>query len=70
MRTLADLERLPDDTLVGTGEIADLLAVSDRTVRRWSADGSLGAGSSTVGGHRRHWLGDVRKLRDTLGGGS
>lgn len=65
-RTPDELDQLPDDTLVGTLEIASLLGVSGRTVARWSADGSLGTGSATLGGHRRHYLGIVRDLRDEL----
>lgn len=65
-RTPDELDQLPDDTLVGTLEIASLLGVSGRTVARWSADGSLGPGSATLGGHRRHYLGVVRELRAEL----
>lgn len=65
-RTPEELDKLPDDTLVGTLEIASLLGVSGRTVARWSADGSLGVASATVGGHRRHYLRDVRDLQESL----
>ena len=44
--------------ILGTSEVAELLAVHPSTVKRWSDDGHLPA-DKTDGGHRRFHLGDV-----------
>ncbi len=66
LRSAEEVDRLPDDALVGTTEIAAALRVSVRTVGRWSTSGDLGDAVRTVGGWRRHFMGDVRALAKRL----
>lgn len=49
-----------------TGEAAELLQVTGRTVTRWADDGRLPC-SRTFGGHRRYLLADVLKAARKLG---
>jgi excisionase family DNA binding protein len=60
-QTLA-LVRWPDyddDVILTLGEIADLFAVSTRTIRRWADAGRLPS-FRTLGGWRRFRWGDIR----------
>jgi PAS domain S-box-containing protein/excisionase family DNA binding protein len=50
-------------------EVAQMLATSTSTVRRWTDDGRLPA-RRTAGGHRRFRLADVARLRDARHGDS
>jgi excisionase family DNA binding protein len=63
-------ERLPkkpprrkrNDTYILTPAIvAELFAVSPRTVRRWADSGMLPS-FLTVGGQRRFWWGEIRRV--------
>jgi DNA-binding transcriptional MerR regulator len=57
--------------LVSTGEAARLLGIDRSTLARWAAVGAVKPASTTVGGHMR-W--DVAQLREQIaavqGGGS
>jgi excisionase family DNA binding protein len=62
-RTFA-LARWPDyddDVILTLGEVAELFAVSRRTVRRW-ADAGLLPSFRTLGGHRRFRWGEIRRV--------
>lgn len=48
----------PDDLLTPS-EVAALLGVDSKTVRRWAVRGWLPEGVRTLGGHRRYRRGDV-----------
>jgi excisionase family DNA binding protein len=44
-----------------TGDVADMLHISPKTVTRWARDGKL-PHSRTLGGHRRFPADDIEKL--------
>jgi excisionase family DNA binding protein len=48
-----------------TGEVADLLSVSPKTVSRWAKEGKLPF-MKTLGGHRRFPEAKIRELVDEL----
>jgi excisionase family DNA binding protein len=48
-----------------TGEVADLLSVSPKTVSRWAKEGRLPF-MRTLGGHRRYPEAEIRQLVDDL----
>jgi excisionase family DNA binding protein len=48
-----------------TGEVADLLSVSPKTVSRWAKEGRLPF-MRTLGGHRRYPEAEIRELVDDL----
>jgi len=53
-------------TLLTTGEVAELLAVSPRTVDRWAEQHLLPVRARTLGGHRRYDPETVERLRREL----
>jgi excisionase family DNA binding protein len=46
------------DRLLKLSEVAKLLSVCEKTLRRWDKDGKLPA-VKTIGGHRRYKLKDI-----------
>jgi len=51
--------------LISTGQLAKELGVSTRTIARYAADGLLIPADTTIGGHFRWVLEDVRQqMRD------
>lgn len=48
-------------TYISTREVADLLAVTDTTVKRWTNSGKLKC-AKTLGGHRKYLLSEVEKF--------
>jgi excisionase family DNA binding protein len=48
-----------------TGEVADLLSVSPKTVSRWAKEGKLPF-LKTLGGHRRYPEAEIRELVEEL----
>jgi excisionase family DNA binding protein len=55
----------PPPPMLRTGEVADLLHVSPKTVARWAAEGRLPF-QLTLGGHRRYPAADMRALAEEL----
>jgi diguanylate cyclase (GGDEF)-like protein/excisionase family DNA binding protein len=51
----------PAVATLSLGQVAQALAISTTTVRRWADDGRLGT-TRTAGGHRRFAVSDVRRL--------
>ncbi|HWO62209.1 MAG TPA: MerR family DNA-binding transcriptional regulator [Umezawaea sp.] len=47
--------------LISSGELAEELGVSTRTIARYAADGLLIPAETTIGGHFRWVLEDVRQ---------
>jgi excisionase family DNA binding protein len=47
-----------DNTYLSTREVADLLSVTDTTIKRWTNSGTLKC-VKTLGGHRKYLLGEV-----------
>lgn len=60
----------PRDATVPISVAAQMLGVSDMTVRRWADAGRLPVHHKTAAGHRRFLLSDVDKLRDALDSGA
>jgi excisionase family DNA binding protein len=52
-----------DNTYISTREVADLLAVTDTTVKRWTNSGRLKC-AKTLGGHRKYILSDIEKFAE------
>jgi excisionase family DNA binding protein len=50
---------------LSTGQVADLLYVSPKTVSRWAKDGKLPF-MKTLGGHRRYPEAKIRELANEL----
>jgi excisionase family DNA binding protein len=50
---------------LSTGEVADLLYVSPKTVSRWAKEGKLPF-MRTLGGHRRYPEAEIRELASEL----
>jgi excisionase family DNA binding protein len=50
---------------LSTGEVADLLYVSPKTVSRWAKEGKLPF-MKTLGGHRRYPEAEIRQLAEEL----
>jgi excisionase family DNA binding protein len=48
-----------------TGEVAEILSVSPKTVSRWAKEGKLPF-LKTLGGHRRYPAAEIRQLADEL----
>jgi excisionase family DNA binding protein len=48
-----------------TGEVAELLEVSPKTIARWAKEGKLPF-LNTLGGHRRYPETEIRALLETL----
>jgi excisionase family DNA binding protein len=48
-----------------TGEVADILHVSPKTVSRWAKEGKLPF-LKTLGGHRRYPEAEIRELAEGL----
>lgn len=42
-----------------------MLGVSTRTIRNWEREGKI-ACQKTIGGHRRVWLSDIKRLQGVL----
>jgi excisionase family DNA binding protein len=55
----------PRDSYLLPGEVAEILAVSPKTVSRWAQAGKLPC-CRTLGGHRRFPESEIRELRDSL----
>jgi len=51
-----------EDKLIGTKKVAEMLGVSQDTLRRWDKNGKL-LSVRTKGGHRRYLLSEIRKLQ-------
>ena len=57
----------PDDEAYGkSGEVAEILHVSSKTVSRWAKEGKLPY-RMTMGGHRRYPLNQIRQIANDLG---
>lgn len=56
---------MPEEKLYTTQEVAELVGVSNRTIRLWAAAGKVVAWK-TPGGHRRYTEVEVRRLREQL----
>lgn len=52
-----------DDPILEPGDVARMLGVNPRTVKRWADDGRLPS-FRTPGGHRRFYLSDVKEAVD------
>ena len=52
------------ERLLTPAEVAGLFRVDPKTVTRWAKAGKLGS-IRTLGGHRRYWEGEVRRLLDS-----
>lgn len=52
------------DRLLTPGEVAEIFAVSTRTVVRWAKTGILPVARFTLGGHRRFQESDVMALAE------
>jgi excisionase family DNA binding protein len=48
-----------------TGEVAEILSVSPKTVSRWAKEGKLPF-LKTLGGHRRYPEAEIRELAEEL----
>ena len=51
------------ERLLTPAEVASLFRVDPKTVTRWAKAGKLGS-IRTLGGHRRYWETEVRRLLD------
>lgn len=56
-------DRGPDEAgkLLTPSEVAELFRVDPKTVTRWAKTGKLSS-IRTLGGHRRYWESEVRRL--------
>ena len=56
-------DRGPDEggKLLTPSEVAELFRVDPKTVTRWAKTGKLSS-IRTLGGHRRYWESEVRRL--------
>jgi excisionase family DNA binding protein len=54
-----------DPSYLSTGEVAQLLSVSPKTVSRWAKEGKLPF-MKTLGGHRRYPEAEIRELTEKL----
>ena len=52
------------ERLLTPAEVAGLFRVDPKTVTRWAKAGKLGS-IRTLGGHRRYWETEVRRLLDS-----
>ena len=52
-----------DDKLLDLDEVANLLSVSKSTLRRWTREKQIPF-TTTLGGHRRFRLSEIKKLID------
>jgi excisionase family DNA binding protein len=52
-----------DERLLTPAEVAALFRVDPKTVTRWAKAGKLSS-IRTLGGHRRYWESEVRRLLD------
>jgi excisionase family DNA binding protein len=52
-----------DERLLTPAEVAALFPVDPKTVTRWAKAGKLSS-IRTLGGHRRYWEAEVRRLLD------
>jgi excisionase family DNA binding protein len=52
-----------DERLLTPAEVAALFRVDPKTVTRWAKAGKLSS-IRTLGGHRRYWEAEVRRLLD------
>ncbi|MGH2678420.1 MAG: BldC family transcriptional regulator [Actinomycetota bacterium] len=52
-----------DERLLTPAEVAALFRVDPKTVTRWAKAGKLSS-IRTLGGHRRYWETEVRRLLD------
>lgn len=55
------------EELLTPGEVAAIFRVNPKTVTRWHRDGKLSA-IRTLGGHRRFYASEVRRLLEEGGG--
>lgn len=61
---ITDIKYITDkmeNTYISTQEVADLLAVTDTTIKRWTNSGRLKC-AKTLGGHRKYLLSEVEKF--------
>ena len=54
-----------DPSYLRTGEVAEILSVSPKTVSRWAKEGKLPF-LKTLGGHRRYPEAEIRDLAEEL----
>jgi excisionase family DNA binding protein len=54
-----------DPSYLRTGEVAEILSVSPKTVSRWAKEGKLPY-LKTLGGHRRYPEAEIRDLAEEL----
>ncbi len=54
--------------LLTPGEVAELFRVDPKTVTRWAKAGKLSS-IRTLGGHRRYWESEVRRLLEASSSG-
>ncbi len=52
------------ERLLTPAEVAGLFRVDPKTVTRWAKSGKLSS-IRTLGGHRRYWENEVRRLLDS-----
>lgn len=60
----------PDESgkLLTPSEVAELFRVDPKTVTRWAKTGKLSS-IRTLGGHRRYWESEVRRLLEASSSG-
>ena len=56
------MDEKENDVYIGSGQVAQLFNVSPATIRRWVQSGHLKASSTTIGGHLRFKLSEIRQV--------